>query len=58
MLKNNDGHRFIFRHTLGSSFSKMTFEAWKELTSKFGYKIKHVELGDELLVFDISNSTK
>ena len=57
-IENDDGHKFIFRHQLGSSFSKITFEAWKELTSKLGYKIKLIEMGKALLVFDIPISEK
>ena len=57
-IENDDGHRFVFRHQLGSSFSKMTLEAWKELTSKLGCKIKHIEIGETLLVFDIAISNK
>jgi len=57
-IENDGGHRFVFRHQLGSSFSKMTFEAWKELTSKIGYNVKHIEIGESLLVFDITTSNK
>lgn len=57
-IDNGDGSRFVFQHKLGSSFSKLTFEAWKELTSKIGYKVKHIEFGESLLVFDIIASNK
>ena len=57
-IDNGDGSRFVFQHKLGSSFSKLTFEAWKEVTTKLGYNIKHIELGETLLVFDIKNSNK
>ena len=57
-IDNDDGSRFVFRHQLGSSFSKLTFEAWKELTTKLGYNIKHIEVGETLLVLDIKNSNK
>ncbi len=57
-IDNGDGGRFVFQHKLGSSFSKLTFEAWKEVTTKLGYNIKHIELGETLLVFDIKNSNK
>jgi len=57
-IENDAGHRFVIRHQLGSSFSKMTLEAWKELTSKIGYKVKHIEIGEALLVFDITASNK
>ena len=57
-IDNGDGSRFVFQHKLGSSFSKLTFEAWKEVTTKLGYKIKHIELGETLLVFNITNSNK
>lgn len=54
----DDGNRFIFRHQLGSAFSKMTFEAWKELTGRLGYKIKPIETTKSLLVFDITKPSK
>ncbi len=53
-IENNDGHTFVFRHNLGCSFSKITFEAWKELTSKMGYEINPIEIGEASMVFDIS----
>lgn len=52
-----DGHRFVFRHQLGSAFSKMTFEAWKELTGRMGYKIKPIETSKALLVLEIIKSS-
>lgn len=57
-MEFDDRHTFVFRHQLGSSFGKLTFEAWKELTFKLGYKIKIKEIGDTLLVFDILKSQK
>ena len=52
-IEIDNGHQFAFRHQLGVSFSKMTFESWKELTGRLGYKIKSREIGEALLVFDI-----
>ena len=57
-IEYDDGHRFVFRHQLGTSFSKLTFEAWKELTEKLGYKIKPIETSKSLLVLDITKSNK
>ena len=55
-MDSDGGYRFVFRHQLGSHFSKMTFEAWKELTGKLGYKIKPIETSNALLVMDITKS--
>ena len=55
-MDSDGGQRFVFRHQLGSSFSKMTFEAWKELTGKLGYKIKPIETSNVLLVLEIAKS--
>ena len=55
-MNSDGGYRFVFRHQLGSPFSKLTFEAWKELTCKLGYKIKPIETSNALLVMDITKS--
>jgi hypothetical protein len=52
-IEIENGHRFIIRHQLGKSFSKMTFEAWKQLTNKLDYKIIPIEMSNPLLVMDI-----
>lgn len=57
-IDENNYHRFIFRHNLGSSFSKLTFEAWKELTGKLSYKVKSIESSDSTLALDIMPSNK